>query len=548
MRFPGPIRYGSAVGSRLGVVADRANDVAPARRRVGRVLLACVVLAVGCAVERTPEIGNDRRETLANIRETSQGGRDITPDDQFGQDPTMSDFGMDDLEGGAECGGSICPFVSSPIEQCCTKGDDVVRGRARTEGRCGMSFDAVDGSRFGTGCWQRDQAGINDTRCADLKSADGQTLELGCCTEQGLCGTQSPASGIGCHYQDGVAPATCAMISEDTECDPLGIFGARITVDVAWGGRSGGLVGLTDDGRDDLVVDLRIEVQSVDGELKFTGLARPCSVVLPPFYSTTLCESYKPIFPDSIWESAKLPAIELKGAYMCLNPGCIMALEPQTTLLGISLENPEAPWPSAGETGALPCFEGTGQACFPDHDADGNPGLTIELQTMGDVPPDLAPTSPECEQQGGYEYWGAPLSAQLAAVAKIVRRSDRIHLGTRTKLGGSGRLSDDCMSSVGTGVAEFVQSRAWGCMVQEGTADAFGVPAGPNDACTGTEAGFMDQNLPIYALLGPGEVPPSTLVLEDNAASSGPHISMVRLGNIGDAVSCEDVRAATYPE
>jgi hypothetical protein len=509
--------------------------------------LLCAALAASCAVERTPEIGNDRRQTLNDIRESSSGGRDITPDDMFGEDPTMGDFGMDDEEGGKECGGSICPFVSAPVKQCCTADDDVLRGRARTEGRCGLSFDDVSGSSFAAGCWQRDQAGINDTRCADLKSDDGQTLELGCCTEQGLCGTQSAASGVGCHYQDGVAPETCAMISEDKECNPLGVFGVRITVDVAWGGRSGGLVGLTDDGRDNIVVDLRIEVQSIDGELKFFGLARPCSVVLPPFYSTTLCESYKPIFPDRIWESATLPVIELTGQYMCLNPGCIMSIEPQTTLLGISLANPEAPWPSAGETGALPCPEGTAQECFPDHDDDDYPGLTIELQTEGEVPDEIAPDAMECAQTG-YQYWGAPLSANLAALAKVVRRSDRIHLGTRTKLGGAGRLSADCMSSLGSGIAEFVQSRAWGCMVQEGTADAFGTPAGPNEACTGGEAGFMDQNLPIYLVLGAGEAPPSTLKLENMAASAGPHISMVRLGDIGDPVSCEDVRAAAYPE
>ncbi len=547
MRLRGSIRYGSRVGSRLGV-SDRTNDVAPVRRCVVGLLLAFIAFAAAaCAVERRPEIGDDRRETLKNLRATSMNGSDITPDDQFGRDPTDSDFGMDDEEGGMECGGSICPFVSAPTAQCCTVGDDVLGGRARTEDRCGLSFAADSSSMFGAGCWQRDQAGINDDRCQDLKDASGQTLELGCCTEQGLCGTQNATSGVGCHYQDGVAPATCALISKDVECEPLGVFGVRITVDVAWGGRSGGLVGLTDDGRDNIVVDLRVEVQSIDGELKFTGLVRPCSVVLPPFYSSTLCESYKPIFPDRIWESAELPVIELKGAYMCLNPGCIMAIEPQTALLGISLDNPEAPWPSAGETGALPCPEGSAEDCFIDHDDDDLPGLSIELQTTGEVPDEIAPDAAEC-MQTGYQYLGAPLSADLATLAKVVRRSDRIHLGTRTKLGGSGRLSEDCMSSVGTGIAEFVQSRAWGCMVQEGTYGAFGVPAGPNEYCTGGEAGFMDENLPIYAVLGSGQVPPTALKLANASASAGPHISMVRLGAIGDAISCEDVRAADYPK
>lgn len=547
MGLRGSIRYGAVVGFRLGV-ADRTVEVAPVRRSSGALLLLAlfVLQAFACTVERRPEIGDDRRLQLNNIR---QIGGDITPDDQFGEDVTGPAFGMDDEEGGKECGGAVCPFVSEPIEQCCTSDGDVEGGRARFADRCGLSFDAVGGSSFGSGCWQRDQVGVSDTRCEDLKGPSGELLELGCCTDQGMCGTHAAASGVGCHYRDGVAPAQCAeeMPTPGVECNPLGIFGVRINVDVAWGGRSGGLVGLTDDGRDDLLVDLRIEVQSIDDQLRFIGVAKPCQVVLPPFYSTTLCESYKPLFPDRIWESPMLPAIGIAGQYSCMTPGCIMSIEPTTTLLGISLANPEAPWPNAGETGAIPCADGSGEDCFPDQDDDGWPGLTIELEPQGKVPWEISPQDPAC-MSTGYEYWGAPLAASLGAVAKIVRRSDRVHLGTRTKLGGASRMSNDCMSGIGTGIAEFVQSRAWSCMVQEGTTDGFQNPAGPNDECTGGEAGFMDENLPIYAVLAEGEVPPDVLKNVDTSPSAGPRISMVRLGDLGSQVACADVRAATYPE
>jgi hypothetical protein len=324
------------------------------------------------------------------------------------------------------------------------------------------------------------------------------------------------------------------------------VFGAKIEVDVAWGGRSGGLVGLTDDGRAALTVHLRLEVQEVDGQMEVRGAARPCSVDLPQFFSTTLCESYKPIFPNTIWESSKLPPIPLTGRYSCLNPGCVLSIDAVTSLIGIDLDNPEAPWPGATQTAAVGCAAGTGVDCFTDHDDDGLPGITINVLSGGRVPDNVGPSETTCTY---YEYWGAPLSASAGALTKIVRRADRIHLGTRTKLGGASVLGPECATGIGTGIAEFVQSRAWGCMVQPGTTDnPFGPVAGPNDVCESAEAAFMDENLPIYQVLLPGQTPMMPIEVENDHPSLGPKISLVRLGDLGEDVSCADVRGAPYPQ
>jgi hypothetical protein len=187
--------------------------------------------------------------------------------------------------------------------------------------------------------------------------------------------------------------------------------------------------------------------------------------------------------------------------------------------------------------------------CFSDHDDDGLPGLTINVQSGGRVPIAETPNGTSCSNY--YDYWGAPLSASAGAIAKAVRRADRIHLGTRTKLGGASVLGDACMNGVGTGIAEFVQSRAWGCMVQPGTSDnPFDmVGAGPNDVCESAEAAFMDENLPIYDVLLPGEAPTPPIMVNDMSPSAGPKIRLVRLGDLGAGdVDCQDVRAAAYPE
>ena len=146
-----------------------------------------------------------------------------------------------------------------------------------------------------------------------------------------------------------------------------------------------------------------------------------------------------------------------------------------------------------------------------------------------------------------YLYKGAPLSASLGAIFGGVRRADRILLGTRTKLGGAGKIAADCNSGVGEGFAEFVQSRAWGCLAQPGSANPGEPAAGANDPCQATEAMFMDENLPIYEILRLGESPGSNLDVKDRSPSKGPLMSMVRLGKPGATVTCEQVRNAAYP-
>ena len=131
----------------------------------------------------------------------------------------------------------------------------------------------------------------------------------------------------------------------------------------------------------------------------------------------------------------------------------------------------------------------------------------------------------------------------------VVGQSGARELGVRMKLGGSAKLDDTCHAGKGSGIAEFVNSRAWQCMVQQGTYNfPYGfTAAGPNDACTSQEAAFMDANLPIYNVLAVGKAPDSSLKLSDTSVSKGPQVSLVRLGDPGASASCADVRGAMFP-
>jgi hypothetical protein len=499
-------------------------------------------ICAGCTLDRSPALSSTSHPDVV-VAVPTRTPVNVATQNMFGPMATPVTPPAVAQSGGLQCGGVFCPFAKAPIEPCCTTRADVDQGSARAVGQCGLDFAKTGATQYGSSCWQRDQTGVLDDTCPALDTQAG-VKEPGCCTEQGSCGGMNSSDMLGCHYQLDKTPSPCGATADDKamKCEPLGVFGVRSVVDTSWGGRSGGLVGLTDDGRDTVTFHLMVTIKSIDaGTNEIHGDVKPCGVVLPPFYSTTLCESYQPIFPPTIWESAKLPKIPLSGRYQCLNPGCIMTIDAKTALLGIDLDNPEAPWPSPADTPTLKCQLGMGAACFPDHDDNKLAGVTVTLRTMGKPPPGTG-----CADTG-YAFNGAPLSSSPAAIFGGVRRADRVLLGTRTKLGGSSKISDDCDSGQGSGIAEFVQSRAWGCFVQAGTANFPGPAAGPMEACQAAEAQFLDENMPIYNVLALGQSPATNLKVVNSAPSKGTLFSLVRLGKLGDPVTCADVRSAKYP-
>jgi hypothetical protein len=468
-----------------------------------------------------------------------------------GQLSTPDDPPPPEMTGGLKCGDTFCPFAQAPVEPCCTAASDVEGGAAREVDRCGLNFTKL-GSDFFTGqCWERDQPGLVDETCPPVQ-VDLHSENPGCCTDQGQCGGVDSAHGLGCHADPSADIEHCGMTDTDddagvppNECDITGRYALQIEVDMTWGGRSGGLWELTDDGRGTLRITMLLDIEKVDATTHvLTGVGKPCGVQLPSFYSSTLCEAYQPVFPPRLWESASMPQFAISGQVQCSNPGCIATIDAQTYLLGVQLNNPEAPWPTAEQTENITCVAGAGAKCFPDHDADGRAGLTVELLKQGKYPT----TTNTCRNNGGYDLQGAPLSSSAAAIVDGVRRSDRILLGVRMKVGGSVTLGEQCADSTGSGIAQFVNSRAWGCLAQQGTANyPWTQRAGANDPCTATEASFMDANLPIYKVLAAGEKPPTTLELTNTTASKGPAVRLKRIGPLTTDVTCADVRAAVVP-
>lgn len=483
-----------------------------------------------------PDAGPMDASTPADAAPLDAGALDAAPPEE--------DSGMPGHQGGLSCNGTFCPFSELPIEQCCTSDADVEKGAARMPDRCGLSYAATGSDFFGESCWQRDQLGIPDDTCPGVQ-VDLRSTEPGCCTDQGICGAIETAQGLGCHYDPFADAQQSCGVEPDPDagtgdtCDLTGLYALRFSTDMTWGGRSGGLWDLTDDGRGRLSVDLLVAIESVDPTtLELHATERPCNAELPPFFSSTLCETYEPVFPVSIWASSNMPTFEMTGRAQCLEPGCVTSLDALTVLLGVELENPEATWPTPQQTPSLECPSGEGPECFPDHDDDDKPGLSIELLTAGTVP------SPTNTCRAGYKRRAPPLSNSIAAIFDGVRRADRMQIGVRVKFGTAFTLDDKCESAMGSGIAEFVNSRSPGCMVEPGSANYGGQPAGANVACSASERQFVDTNLPIYTVLDVGESPNDDLDLVDASPSSGTQVSLVRLADLGSDVTCEQVRAA----
>jgi hypothetical protein len=490
---------------------------------------------------RPPDLGND--DAAVDMPHQSQTGsaNGATHDmpQAGGPTPSDDDAGTPPKPDQVQCENVFCPIASAPVKACCTTPTDVTGRMSREAGLCGMNLSGVDKDAYGGGCWQRDRLGIIDNHCPDRGS------EVGCCADDGLCGTNNTDQQLGCHHTPGVEPQPCrdSMLPNTPMCDPTGTYGFRVTVDTTWDGRDSALAALTDDGRGPIQIYILADVKGVDaasGEVTTTG--RVCGVSLPPFYSTTLCESYQPAFPARLWESQKLPRLTIPGQYDCTTQGCVLSLGPLTYVFGIHLDNPESPWPTPQQTPHLSCPGLPNEQCFTDDDDDGQPGVQIDLQTTG-----TAPLRNPARCTNGYKYRAAPLNASIAAIFDGVRRSDRLLVGIRARVGSSIRFDENCQSAKGSAIAQYVNSRAQGCFAEPGSFNFLqDRPAGPMDPCSSDEAQFIDLSMPDYHVLAAGEKPMETSSRHDTTPSDGPVASMVKFGPSGTSITCEQVRDASY--
>lgn len=324
-----------------------------------------------------------------------------------------------------------------------------------------------------------------------------------------------------------------------------GVYAIKTEIDVWW--QDDVDPPLVDPGRGKIEVYLMGELTDVceDGS-GGTGVMKGCGTVLPPFVTYVNCDAYQIEFPDELWDSPSMPTFTTTGSTTGFNPGDTLTLAEASGLVGIDLTDESGTWPTPADTGSIPCAAGTGEACFPDHDGDGNPGITVRLANLGT---NFSTNSCGLFTTDPVVYRGAPLDA-LGALDDNSVRAETLFIGVRTRLGGAGEIGADCMSGSGPATATSLDSRVWDCVRTD------------DQPCAPAQSQFVDESAPTYNILDAGEMPPSNVMASpcecsggcagaacplDQTPSPGTRSALVRLGDLGGSFSCADVRNATYP-
>jgi hypothetical protein len=355
-----------------------------------------------------------------------------------------------------------------------------------------------------------------------------------------------------------------------------GWFAIKTVLDVWWEG-----VPTRDPGRGEIELYQlgKLEGVCADGS-NGTATMKPCGSTLPPFTSDVSCDAFQIEFPDTLWDSPNMPRFRSPSSTTGFNPGDILSVGPATGLLGIDLIDGAATdsgvWPTSMQTEMIRCEAGIGRPCYPDHDNDSFDGVTINVRHDSAVYTFTTPAESgisknvtdsqygKCTSGAPYKYRGAPVSTDFGPLgcADAGIRAISVRIGMRTRVGAATVINGDCASGVGDSSAQFLESRAYDCVVDPSTlpSGAAARPATgptPANACTDTEAQFVDDNVPLYKVLAkngvPGAaIPPVGWALSGRdivkTASVGPRSAIVRIGGLTDAEpSCAAARGAAFP-
>jgi hypothetical protein len=336
-------------------------------------------------------------------------------------------------------------------------------------------------------------------------------------------------------------------VMQPEDCDLVGVWGTRLNIEMMWGGHHGGLMDMTLDGRGDIEIYLRMTIDSLDPEDgSIDGTVRLCGADIPAFASgNPLCEAYKAVFPETLWESSSLPVIPFAAKRTCGEDGCTIDLDKIAYALGLSMNDmAEAPFPEPEEIETIECEAGVGKECFLDHDEDGRHGVMVDILTSGITNlPGYGCTN------NNFRNMAAPLSNNPAVLVRDnwTARTNRLDLGIRVVFSASSDIDASCSTMSGIAQGCDIGLLSSGCMIKPGTRDIFtSPPAGNNQDCTETQSAYMNGNLPKLQFFEEGENPPEIIEQPDTSPSKGAQISLVKLGNLDDSVSCVDIRAVEY--
>jgi len=160
--------------------------------------------------------------------------------------------------------------------------------------------------------------------------------------------------------------------------------------------------------------------------------------------------------PTKDWDAPTMPKYPSKGTLAAWTVGSALTIEPTIVLVGLTMPDPNAAWPSSAMG-----------ITTVDADSDGKPGMLA-------VP----------KADGGYTQ--PPTAIGLGGSAPV---ADNLYLVSRTSVALTGKTTT-CEEQSGTAMVKYFDSHVAGCHVK-GAAE-----------CNPTQADFIDQSRTIYQVTG----------------------------------------------
>jgi hypothetical protein len=248
-----------------------------------------------------------------------------------------------------------------------------------------------------------------------------------------------------------------------------------------------------------------------------------CGLDLPARYAYASSAVTQLQLPDEIWDRASMPAWKSR-----IVQAERLQIDAFPVLVGIALREPGDTWPRFDQTPAFDCGL---TDCFPDHDGDGEPGLSFGVSSEAEVEDAPYPACAEWQPR-------APSTDSHAWSSSAGTDAGQLFVGLRTALQLFPRFDATCTQATGSARAADIMTRALDCELTDG------------QACSPRQATVIDERAPIFHVLEAGETPPESFrdsrsfVNEalDRSPSTGGQVTLRRLPD----ANCQAVRATFW--
>ena len=301
-----------------------------------------------------------------------------------------------------------------------------------------------------------------------------------------------------------------------------GSYGVRVELDVFI--QDDASSGEHDPGRGRASVLLHADIERAANGASAEVTLRLCGLDLPARYAYASSAVTALELPHEIFERDSMPVWKTQLHSTPSDDALQLAAFPM--LLGIALPEPGAAWPRFDQT---PAFDCGSQRCFPDHDDDGEPGLSFLTHSQADLDDAPYPACADWQSRG-------PSTDDHAWSASAGTEASRVFVGLRTALQLFPRFDATCSQASGRARAADIVTRALDCELAD------------EQRCSPRQATVIDERSPTFHVLEAGETPPESfrdsrrIVDEalDRSASAGGQVTLRRLADA--AANCEAVR------